>query len=156
MGQLREVDGDILQIKRGILVHQVNCLGIMGAGLAKQIAEQFPKAEKQYMDIVSKNKKQFGSNAGPELLGNIFVSELSPEVQLVHLFGQLTVGQGVRTIYNAHRIAWPNIDMLANYLQCPVYAPKYIGCGLAGGDWNIISEIIKKACPRTILVNYKK
>ena len=34
---MRIVDGDILDIEKGIIVHQVNCQGVMGAGLAKQI-----------------------------------------------------------------------------------------------------------------------
>ena len=25
-----------------------------------------------------------------------------------------------------------------------ILIPKYIGCGLAGGDWNIVSEIIEE------------
>ena len=34
----------------------------------------------------------------------------------------------------------------------PVYFPYGIGCGLAGGDWKIISELIEKYFPQAIIV----
>ena len=42
------VDGNILNCKEDIIVHQVNCQGIMGGGLAKQIANAFPKVNSKY------------------------------------------------------------------------------------------------------------
>ena len=42
------VDGNILNCKEDIIVHQVNCQGIMGGGLAKQIANVFPKVNSEY------------------------------------------------------------------------------------------------------------
>ena len=37
------IRGDILQSDADIIVQQVNCRGVMGAGLAKQIASQYPE-----------------------------------------------------------------------------------------------------------------
>lgn len=36
-------NGDILKSKADIICQQVNCKGAMGAGLAKQIKEKYPK-----------------------------------------------------------------------------------------------------------------
>ena len=33
------IKGDILNVTEGIIVQQVNCKGVMGAGLAKEIKE---------------------------------------------------------------------------------------------------------------------
>ena len=37
------IRGDILRSDTDIIVQQVNCQGVMGAGLAKQIASQYPE-----------------------------------------------------------------------------------------------------------------
>lgn len=37
------IRGDILQSDADIIVQQVNCRDVMGAGLAKQIASQYPE-----------------------------------------------------------------------------------------------------------------
>lgn len=34
---MKIIDGDLLKITTGIIAHQVNTLGIMGAGLAKSL-----------------------------------------------------------------------------------------------------------------------
>ena len=43
---MREVIGDILTPASGeravVVCHQVNCMCVMGAGLAKQVKEKFP------------------------------------------------------------------------------------------------------------------
>ena len=37
-----------------ILCHQVNCQGVMGAGLAKQIRSKYPEVYEQYKEDFSK------------------------------------------------------------------------------------------------------
>ena len=40
--------GDILQAKTEAVVNPVNCVGVMGAGLAKQFKEAYPEAYEDY------------------------------------------------------------------------------------------------------------
>jgi hypothetical protein len=41
----------------------------------------------------------------------------------------------------------------SDYLpQDLIYLPYGIGCGLAGGDWNIVSKIIEEELPTAVLV----
>ena len=43
---IKEVKGNLLKAKEFIIGHQVNCKGVMGAGVAKQIKQQLlPKEE---------------------------------------------------------------------------------------------------------------
>ena len=35
-------EGDLLESGANFICHQVNCQGVMGSGVAKQIKEQFP------------------------------------------------------------------------------------------------------------------
>ena len=39
---IKYIKGDILNVTEGIIVQQVNCFGVMGAGLAKQIRDKWP------------------------------------------------------------------------------------------------------------------
>ena len=41
-------NGNIFESKCDIITNPVNCVGIMGAGLAKQFAERFPRIEEEY------------------------------------------------------------------------------------------------------------
>ena len=38
---MKIINGNILDITEGVIVHQVNCKGVMGAGLALQMACSF-------------------------------------------------------------------------------------------------------------------
>jgi O-acetyl-ADP-ribose deacetylase (regulator of RNase III) len=37
MSQISIIEGDLLDQKADVITHQVNCLGVMGAGVALQI-----------------------------------------------------------------------------------------------------------------------
>ena len=42
------VKGDLLDSNCDYICHQVNCRGVMGAGIAKQIRERFPEVYRVY------------------------------------------------------------------------------------------------------------
>jgi O-acetyl-ADP-ribose deacetylase (regulator of RNase III) len=50
------VDGDILNAKENIICHQVNCQGVMGSGLAKQIKNKYPNVYAKYKKFCEENK----------------------------------------------------------------------------------------------------
>ncbi|WP_223260709.1 hypothetical protein [Bacillus sp. LNXM65] len=43
---IKTVDGNILEASEDIICHQVNCKGVMGAGLAKQIKSKYPNIQR--------------------------------------------------------------------------------------------------------------
>lgn len=43
--------GNILDIQFGILVHQVNCQGVMGSGLAKALRSKYPIIFSRYQQF---------------------------------------------------------------------------------------------------------
>lgn len=45
-------NGDLLKSNCNIICHQVNCQGVMGAGIAKQIRLTYPSVFKAYEDYV--------------------------------------------------------------------------------------------------------
>ena len=58
---IKHVKADIFTTDCDIIVHQVNCYGVMGAGIAKQVKERYPDVYDIYKSLcnrlVEKSKK---------------------------------------------------------------------------------------------------
>lgn len=122
---------DILDVEWGIIAHQVNMVGVMGAGLAKKIREKWPIAYSLY--------KMRGLR-----LGECQVVEVSPGLHIANLCAQSGFGGGqCWTDYDALRWGMATLSVFAKERCLQVYLPHGIGCGLAGGDWEIVSGIIE-------------
>jgi len=139
------IKGNILTIKHGIICHQVNCKGKMGAGIALKIRRKWPIVYKDYM-IAYKN--------GLLIPGAVILSVIDPnKLYVANLCGQLNYGRDKQyTIYDA---VGQCLSKLAAYDRedLPIYIPKGMGCSLAGGDWNIISSIIERTLPKATVVD---
>ena len=144
------INQDILSVKTGIIGHQVNCMGVMGAGLALSIRKLYPQAYSEYKDA---------HRTGQLFLGNVIVSEIfPPPFFIMHMCGQLGYGRkGVFTNYDAFEGCLKKIyEFRRMYYQAfetalPMYLPYNVGCGLAGGDWMKVSNIIERVMPDTII-----
>ena len=136
---MRQVQGDILQIQTGIIVHQVNCRRVMGAGLARKLREVYPEHYKDYM------------HAAPAL-GKIVFTKVGDSLYVVGAYGQDNYGRnGCHTDYHALRVALTSVYRLSQQTGLSVYLPYKIWCGLAGGDWNIVSDIIGSVLPEAVI-----
>jgi O-acetyl-ADP-ribose deacetylase (regulator of RNase III) len=145
--KLTIVKGNLLTIERGILVHQVNTLGVMGGGIALQIREKWPILFERY---AAKCKK------GELKLGQVDVFEISPDLYVVNLAGQESTSSpdGVDTNYASYEESLPVVRALGEEKGLPVYFPHGIGCGLAGGDWSVMEPLLHKHIPEATLVQY--
>lgn len=138
--QVRCVLGDILNIREGIIVHQVNCRRVMGAGLAKKIRELYPE---HYVDFM---------NTTPAL-GKVFTTKVEEGLYIAGIYGQDRYGRsGCYTDYDALRRGLKRIQVIAQQLELDVYIPYGIGCGLAGGDWKTVCKIIEEELPSATIV----
>lgn len=131
--------GNIIYATEDIICHQVNCLGIVGAGLASQIKEFFPRAYYLY--------KQFCKENTPiQLLGKAQMVPCGSKI-VANLFGQNGVGhKSVQTNYKALHNAIDSVlceVVHGEYKGKTVAFPYGLGCGLAGGDWSIVSKSIE-------------
>lgn len=133
--------GNLLTGDYSFIVHQVNCKGVMGAGLAKQIREKYPFVYWDYKKALDYENAT---------LGHIVVSHVSGlnGKMIISMFAQDGYGRDRRyTDYSAFKKC---LDVLAREVNdystetFPTIAFPYgIGCGLAGGDWYIILGMIK-------------
>lgn len=130
---------DILDVQEGVIVHQVNCKKVMGAGLALQIKKKYPK---HYADFMSREPK-LGTAFGTQIRENLFVCGV---------YGQNTYGRGrCQTNYAALEKALKMVAKSAARHNLQVYIPYGIGCGLAGGDWNVVRDIIERTVSTAII-----
>ena len=128
-----EVKGDLLAIKSGIIAHQVNCRGVMGAGIARQIRKNL-LTDEQYGHYQNMCRKH-----GKTLLGKCFIYPVESRLDLyvANLFGEnIPTGRTLDTDYQALRNCFMELGQKTGRL--PVYIPGYIGCGLAGGNWDFV------------------
>lgn len=141
--------GDILNVKYGIICHQVNCKGKMGAGIALSIRKKWPIVYKDYMDAYSE---------GHLIPGAVILSTITlRELYVANLCGQLNYGRDKKyTIYSAVRACLIELDTMTHNTTLPIYIPKGMGCSLAGGNWDVVLNIIKEVLPNVTIVDYEK
>lgn len=145
-----EMHGDIMSPNRTghevLVCHQVNCMGVMGAGLAKQLRDLFPLMYRSYK-MTCDNAKDRRSLLGKT--DSCSVNYRGYDYTIVSIFGQERYGRGsCFTDYDALRKAFQTIRGMASPVPARaatrVRIPYRMGCGLAGGDWNIVMSIIQE------------
>lgn len=134
---IKYVKGDLLNAEQNIIVHQVNCRGVMGSGVAKAIRDKYPEAYRRYLQMY---RASLDSKFSDPLLGQAQLITIDDKT-IVNLFGQdnyLPRGT-TQTSYDALVIGFNEIK---SSTKEDLAMPK-IGCGLGGGDWKIVSAIIE-------------
>lgn len=130
--------------KNKIIAHVCNNLGFWGKGFVLSLSWRWPFLKEEYQKFVHKNKKE-----GLPLLGRTFFSEVEEDILVANMIAQ----QGIRPMnglppirYEALSDCLEKVAEKAKSTNSNVHMPK-IGAGLAGGDWNVIEEMIKsKIC----------
>jgi O-acetyl-ADP-ribose deacetylase (regulator of RNase III) len=134
---MKIIKGDLLNLalegKFDVIVHGCNCFHNFGAGIALQILKRFPIVFEQDKKTVYGDRNKLGSISFCTVpLGRGFVA--------VNAYTQYACGVGKRQVdYIALRNCFKCIkkEFTGYRIGYPL-----IGAGLAGGDWDIISEII--------------
>jgi O-acetyl-ADP-ribose deacetylase (regulator of RNase III) len=145
MKEITVLKGDLLNQKTDVIAHQVNCLGVMGAGVARQIKDKYPEVYEGYKSFCQDELKRLGTTRTEYLLGNCLV--ITPDdggSAVANLFGQNRCdGYGRMTNYNAVYDALVHLrEIMENHKWKSVSLPYGMSCGLGGGSWNIIYTMI--------------
>ena len=141
--------GDLLESNCDYICHQVNCMGKMNSGIAKQIREKWPIVFQNYMA-----KCNFSHPSGyirPEvLLGDIQFVPLYEDYnkdikhqQVINMFGQYGYGyDGLR--YTSYDAFWSCLGKIKDSVPkgSTIGFPKKIGCDRGGANWAVILEMI--------------
>lgn len=144
---LKVVSGDLTSLKsksRFVLVQQVNCQAVMGAGLAKAIKQVWPQVYNDYMAFCNSMPDQHAR------LGHIQTSVVGDQQFICNVFGQLRYGRhGHYTNERALLYCISRIIKHAEHSSLPVYIPYGIGSGLAGGDRHLIVSTITQLAKKS-------
>lgn len=139
-------EGDVLTSSADIIAHQVNCKGVMGAGLAKQIKSKHPKVFAEYRLLCNEYKE---SNDSKLLLGVVQFVESNSKT-FANCFAQWGYNAKIKqTKEDYFKQCMVTLEEYAREENLESVAIPYkIGCGLAGGDWDneiypIIMSIFK-------------
>lgn len=146
--------GSILTVDSGIIVHGCNAQGVMGAGVALQIKNKWPKSFNDYANfidgvfnnvsagrqlLIPSQSAEFKQN----VMGRVVDTVISEKLVISSAITQFDYSNSgsKHTNYQAVYEAFEHILDLAKETRLPVHYPL-IGAGLGGGNWAIISEII--------------
>ncbi|GEM45288.1 macro domain-containing protein [Deinococcus cellulosilyticus] len=143
---IHSVAGDATQPKgegNKILVHVCNDLGKWGKGFVLAVSRRWKEPERQYkLWADGKTDQKFK-------LGEVQFVQVQEDLWVANLIGQHGVKtQGSRSSvppirYEAIRQGLATVAEFALAHEASVHMPR-IGAGLAGGDWQKISEIIEE------------
>lgn len=126
--------GNILDVKDGIICHQVNAQGVMGSGVAKEIRARYPQVWTDYNTTIWTLEKP---------MGQVIFTKITPDLWVASIVGQEFYGNdGKRyTSYDALADGFQEVARRARIGDFSVHYPL-IGCGLGGAKWAIVSAII--------------
>lgn len=139
-------NGDLLDAPVDFIFHVTNCMGVMGAGIARSIKYKWPKVYDEY-------KVYLKTNTPSKSLGTYQTVDITDYAhtytsQVVNVFGEYNFSKSKRVIeYDKVLNALESFckDYLDNYTgekKIVLGFPYLFGCGLAGGDWRIMKQII--------------
>lgn len=136
-----EITGDLLDAKSGIICHQTNYHGVMGAGVARAIADKILTTQ-QYNAYVN-----YCRQAGRTALGTVQFLGNAPGLVVANMFSQDEAkpqlnGRYDITDYEAMAACFIRIKDMAEACNMTVHIPYRIGCGIAGGNWSLVRQLI--------------
>lgn len=144
--------GDLLQAEETIIAHQVNCCGAAGE-LAAAVFEKYPDAENDYYQIIDRCH-EIGSQEY-SLLG---VSQLTGQQKdghiIANLYGQFFPGEDYRP--EALEKALRDLAAFAKLSEMSVALPYKLSCGICGGNWTEVLQIITRTMKGVNCVIYRR
>lgn len=139
----RDLVGNIVNVPKGVIMHQVNCQNAMGAGVARSLYEAYPLVKERYHMLA--HDPRF--NTPEKRFSLVQPVTISKDLIILNSFSQFDFGNSkysgiIYTDENALMNNLLKLDQFAKDRNLPAYVPGRIGCGLAGGDWNKIENFI--------------
>ena len=137
-------EGNLLDAQTDVIAHQVNCKGVMGSGVAKQIKEKWPNVFKQYDYHV----RMLDHN----VLGDCQLVQIKENKFVANLFGQRYYGrENLRyTSYDGIYDALVKLQVYMNTRDCKSIAIPYkMSSDRGGADWNVILAMIESVFKNT-------
>lgn len=125
--------------KNKVITHICNDIGGWGKGFVLALSKKWKIAEEAY-------RQWYRSQEGFSL-GAVQFVKVADDIYVANMIGQQGIykdSKGLPPIrYEAVRQCLKEVALFATKHEASVHMPR-IGCGLAGGKWELIEEIIKE------------
>jgi len=138
------IKGSILDAPQKYIAHGVNCQNVMGSGVARVLFKEYPQVKVNYHRDCSYRESK--NCTKQKYLGHWHVGYAeSPNGKMIfNLFTQEYYGYDNKK-YVSYDALYDVFRSLKKQNWINEIAIPKIGCGLAGGNWDIVSRIIDDA-----------
>ena len=133
---IKHIKCDIFESGADVICHQVNCQGVMGSCVAKQVRERYPEVYEKYkMDCDFQRGR----------LGKIQVVAVNQSQSIINLFAQDNYGYDGKcyTDYRALEECLKRVRAFCSERHQTIAFPYLMSCARGGGDWNIAYKMIE-------------
>lgn len=149
-------EGNLLDAQTDVIAHQVNCQGVMGSGVAKQIKEKWPKVFEEYKHIHHPTKTVV--SASPGLSRMLGICQLVDKTGnnsgewVANLFAQHDYGRDNKR-YTNYEALYTSLSSLKEQMDqeylTSVAFPYKMSSDRGGADWNVVLAMIKSVFNNT-------
>jgi len=136
--------GDVLNSGERIVVHGCNCKNTMGAGIAKQIRKQCPKAYAADQATLWGDKTKLGTFTWATEVNDLIVFNAYTQYNYTRTEVDVDYEALEKAIDSICQFVNGESNIWRLFPEHTIIAMPKIGCGLAGGDWKIVSEILER------------
>jgi len=174
VNNIKYLYGDLFDLVKDyesvVIPHVCNNKGAWGAGFVLPLAKKYPITRQEYLNWYNSTySNEIIPDTPPEViiegdnldLGEIQFIKVEPKIYVCNMVAQTRGGE--RPLYYNHLCKC--MDELANVMErcvspslTHILCPQF-GAGLAGGDWNIIKQLINdcwiRAGLNVTIVKYK-
>jgi O-acetyl-ADP-ribose deacetylase (regulator of RNase III) len=132
------IKGNLFESDADIIAHGVNCVGGFRSGIAGQIAKLYPEVKEQYLKQHEIDGWKLGDVQFVPTMDGTIIANCATQKEYYPR-------DKVHADYYAIRSCMEQVKFFAQLgnQKNSIAIPK-IGCGLAGGDWKIVSRILEE------------
>lgn len=148
---ITEIKDNIFINPPDVICHCCNCFHVMGAGIAKEITSRWSEVYKKDKTTDYASRLKLGT------IGVVKLENCTKPSYIINMYGQFEYGKVQRYLdYEAfYKCLIKLRDFMKEKPDLVLGIPYKIGCGLAGGDWNIVKTMIYSVFERELTVQTK-
>lgn len=153
MMSLIHTKGNLLDLAEAglfdVVVQGCNCFNTMGGGIAREIRERYPEVAAADMETVKGDYKKLGNWTTGYAWFNLHKGDEPDNFVIINAYTQYNMSRGTDVFeYTAFQLI---LEKLTFVYPGKRFGFPYIGCGLAGGEKDIIIPMIEWFAKRVTL-----
>ncbi len=144
------IKGDLFEMMNAcsssnhLIIHICNDIGKWGKGFVLAISKKWKRPQIEYLALTE------------YIMGNVQFIKVESNISVANIIAQKGINSMhgtpiCRVDYDVLKNCLRSVNQYATTYKCHIHMPL-IGCGLAGGQWSIVSEIIKQTFDPSVAI----